>query len=73
MIEVTKAALAYLQGVLDALPRDDRSWVDTWHAFGDYDFNVFGSEYHDKGNDVLCVAVHKAGDYSTTLFLGEGK
>ena len=71
--EVIAVAKAYLQGVLDATPPDDRSGVDTWYGYKDFDINVDGSEYHGGDEDALRVLVYKHGNMMETLYEGEKK
>lgn len=70
---VVAIAHAYLQGVLDATPPDQRQSTDIWYGFGAHDINVYGSEYHGGDADTLRVLVYKAGDYSETVYKGESK
>ena len=72
--DVIVVANAYLQGVLDATPPDERSGVDTWYGYGEYDINVDGSGFHGGDEDALRVLVHRYGDPTfKTLYTGKKK
>lgn len=69
MVDILFIADAYLQGVFDSVPKDERHCVDTWWATEKYDINVDGSDYHGLDEDVLCVYVYRVGDYTGHVYM----